>query len=137
MQAAFIVVVTAVAFNVSWGDPFAARLLIALFGLVAARRGAAGRGAVAERRPGRVAGGVRGSRAGGAGRLHGPVAIMPDAMQSIGRLIPHSWALLGLQELIRGGGGIETVLPNVLVLAVYGVVLMGVAGWRFRKAISG
>jgi hypothetical protein len=58
-------------------------------------------------------------------------------MQSIARLIPHSWALLGLQELIRGGGGVASVAPNVAVLAVYGVVLMGVAGWRFRKAIAG
>ena len=36
LQAAYIVLVTTVAFNVSWGDPLAAAALIALFGLVAA-----------------------------------------------------------------------------------------------------
>ena len=27
--------------------------------------------------------------------------------------------------------------PNVAVLAVYATVVMGLAAWRFRKAISG
>ena len=66
-----------------------------------------------------------------------PWQMMPDVMQAVGRLIPHSWALLGLQELVRTGGGVSTVLPNIGVLAVYGTVLMGLAGWRFRKAIAG
>lgn len=137
MQAAYIVIVTAVAFNVSWGDPLAAGVIIALFGLVAAGFallvGALSRNA---------------DQAGSLGVFLGlalaalggcliPFAIMPDAMQSIARLIPHSWALLGLQELIRTGGGLETVALNVVVLAVYAAVVMALAAWRFRKAISG
>ena len=137
MQAAYIVVVTAVAFNVSWGDPLAAGVIIALFGLVAAGFallvGAMSRNA---------------DQAGSLGVFLGlalaalggcmiPFAVMPDAMQSIARLIPHSWALLGLQELIRTGGGLETVALNVAVLAVYAAVVMALAAWRFRKAISG
>ncbi len=137
MQAAYIVLVTAVAFNVSWGDPLAASVIIALFGLVAAGFallvGALSRNA---------------DQAGSLGVFLGlalaalggclvPFAFMPDAMQSIARLIPHSWALLGLQELIRTGGGLETVALNVAVLAVYAAVVMTLAAWRFRKAISG
>ena len=66
-----------------------------------------------------------------------PFQVMPDAMQSFARLIPHSWALLGLQSLMRSGGGIEPVLPNLAVLAGFAVVLLGLAAWRFRKAITG
>ena len=62
---------------------------------------------------------------------------MPDVMQSVAKVIPHSWALLGLQETIKTGGGLDTVLLNVAVLALYGAVLMGLAAWRFRKAIAG
>jgi ABC-type transport system involved in multi-copper enzyme maturation permease subunit len=58
-------------------------------------------------------------------------------MQTVAKLVPQSWALLGLQETIRTGGGPVTVLPNIVVLAVYGAVLMGLAAWRFRKAIAG
>ena len=137
LQAAYIVLVTAVAFNVTWGDPLAASVIIALFGLVAAGFallvGALSRNA---------------DQAGSLGVFLGlalaalggcliPFAFMPDAMQSIARLIPHSWALLGLQELIRSGGGLETVVLNVVVLAVYAAVVMTLAAWRFRKAISG
>ena len=66
-----------------------------------------------------------------------PFQVMPDAMQSIARFIPHSWALQGLQELVRTGGGLSTVLPNAAVLAGFAVMLLGLAAWRFRKAITG
>jgi ABC-2 type transport system permease protein len=137
LQAAYIVLVTAVAFNVTWGDPLASATIIALFGLVAA--GAAMLVGALSRNADQASslGVFVGLALGALGGCMIPWQLMPEAMQSIARLIPHSWALLGLQELIRGGGGISTVVPNLLVLAVYGVVLMGVAGWRFRKAISG
>ena len=57
-------------------------------------------------------------------------------MQSIARLIPQSWALTGLQSLIIDGGGIESVAQNLAVLAAFAVVLLGLASWRFRKAIT-
>ena len=105
MQAAYIVVVTAVAFNVSWGDPLAAGAIIALFGLVAARLRAAGRGLSRNADQASSLGVFLGLALGALGGCLIPFAIMPDAMQSIARLIPHSWALLGLQELIRTAAG--------------------------------
>ncbi|HYO42386.1 MAG TPA: ABC transporter permease [Candidatus Limnocylindrales bacterium] len=137
LQAAYIVAVTAIVFGVSWGDPLAAGVIIALFGLVAA--GAAMLvGALSHNADQASSLGVfAGLALGALGGCMIPWQMMPDVMQSIARLIPHSWALLGLQELVRTGGGLSTVAPNVAVLAVYGVVLMGLAGWRFRKAIAG
>lgn len=137
LQAAYIVAVTTIAFGVSWGDPLAAGVIIALFGLVAA--GAAMLvGALSENGDQASSLGVfAGLALGALGGCMIPWQMMPDVMQSIARVIPHSWALLGLQELVRTGGGISTVLPNIAVLAVYGLALMGLAGWRFRKAIAG
>ena len=66
-----------------------------------------------------------------------PIQTMPDVMQQVSRFIPHSWALLGLQSLIRDGGGIDSVATNLAVLVGFGVVLMTLAVWRFRKAIAG
>jgi ABC-2 type transport system permease protein len=137
LQAAYIVVVTAVAFNVSWGNPLAAGVIIALFGLVAAGF-ALLVGALSRNADQASSLGVfLGLALAALGGCLIPFAIMPPAMQSIARLIPHSWALLGLQELIRSGGGLETVVLNVVVLAVYAAVVMAIAAWRFRKAISG
>ena len=66
-----------------------------------------------------------------------PLQIMPATMQSIARLIPHSWALTGLQSLIAEGGGIASVATNLAVLAGFAVVLMALASWRLRRAIVG
>lgn len=137
LQAGYIVAVTAVAFNVAWGDPLAVAALIGLFCLAAAATallfGALSRNADQASSLGVFAGLALGALGG----CMIPFQIMPDAMQSIARLLPHSWALLGLQDLVRTGEGIGSVLPNLAVLAGYAVVLMGLAAWRFRKAITG
>jgi ABC-2 type transport system permease protein len=137
LQAGYIVVVTAVVFGVSWGNPVTAGVLIVLFGVVAA--GAAMLVGSSSRNPDQAAsmGVFLGLALGALGGCMIPLQVMPPVMQSVARLIPHSWALLGLQDTIKTGGGLETVLPNVAVLAVYGAVLMGFAAWRFRKAIAG
>ena len=137
MQATYIVVVTAVVFGVSWGDPLAAGALILAFGVVAAAV-ALLVGAISTNP--QQAGSVGVFVGLGLGALGGcmiPYQSMPDAMQQVARLIPHSWALQGLQTLIRDGGGIETVVPNLAVLVGFAVVLMSLAAWRFRKAIAG
>ena len=43
----------------------------------------------------------------------------------------------GAQSLVRDGGGIDSVATNLVVLAGFAVVLLGLATWRFRKAITG
>jgi ABC-2 type transport system permease protein len=122
---------------VSWGDPLAAGAIVVLFCLVAA--GAAMLvGAVA--RDGDQAsslGVFAGLALGALGGCMIPYQVMPPAMQSIARLIPHSWAVLGLQSLIREGGGIASVAPNLAVLAGWAIVLLAPATWRFRKSIAG
>jgi ABC-2 type transport system permease protein len=137
LQAAYIVAMTSLVFGVSWGDPLAAAAIIALFGLVAA--GAAMLVGAQSRNADQASslGVFAGLALGALGGCMIPWQFMPDAMQSIARLIPHSWALLGLQQLVREGGGIASVAPNLAVLAVYGIGLMALASWRFRKAITG
>jgi ABC-2 type transport system permease protein len=137
LQAAFIVIVTAVLFNVSWGDPLAAGALIAMFCLVAAAT-ALLVGAVA-RNPDQASslGVFAGLALGALGGCMIPFQVMPPVMQSLARVIPHSWALLGLQETIRDGTGIEAVLPNLAVLAGFAAVLLALATWRFRRSITG
>ena len=141
LQAAYIVAVTAIVFGVAWGDPIAAGALIALFGVVSA--GAAMLvGSLARNADQAGSIGVfAGLALGALGGCMVPYQIMPASMQAIAQLLPHSWALLGLQSLIgRGdagaGAGLAAVAPNLVVLAVYGAVVMGLATWRFRRTIA-
>jgi len=137
LQAVFIVALSALVFGVRWGDPLAAGVIIGLFGIAAAGL-ALLVGAIA-RDPDQASsmGVFVGLAFGALGGCMIPFQYMPQAMQSFARLLPHSWAVLGLQSLIRDGGGLGSVLPNVAVLAVWAVGSMALAAWRFRKAITG
>ena len=136
LQALYIVIVSTVVFGVTWGDPLAAAVIVALFCLVGA--GAAMLvGALARNGDQASSMGVfLGLALGALGGCMIPFQVMPPAMQSIARLIPHSWAVLGLQDLIRDGGGLAAVAPNLLVLLGFSVVLLSLATWRFRRVIS-
>jgi len=137
LQALYIVLVSTVVFGVSWGDPFAAAAIVALFCLVGA--GAAMLvGALARNGDQASSMGVfLGLALGALGGCMIPFQVMPPAMQSIARLVPHSWAVLGLQDLIRDGGGIAAIAPNLVVLLGFSVVLLSLATWRFRRVIAG
>jgi ABC-2 type transport system permease protein len=136
-QAAIIVTVTAVVFGVSWGDPLAAGALILAFGTVAAAVAMLVGAISTNPQQASSVGVFAGLALGALGGCMIPFQTMPDAMQQVARFIPHSWALQGLQTLIRDGGGIETVALNLAVLLAFAVVLMSIAAWRFRKAIAG
>jgi linearmycin/streptolysin S transport system permease protein len=138
LQATYIVAVSAFVFNVDWGDPLAAGAIIATFALVASAI-AVLVGAIASSSDQAGALGVFiGLTLGALGGCMVPFQLMPDAMQAVARLLPHSWAVLGLQDLMGGtsAGGPASVAPNVAILAAYGVVVMAFATWRFRRAIS-
>lgn len=136
LQAAYIVAISALAFHVAWGDPLATGTLIALFGLCSA--GVAMLVGAVAGNPSQASslGVFAGLGLGALGGCMIPYAMMPPAMQQVARLLPHSWALLGIQSLISDGGGIDTVALNIAVLAAWGAVAMGLAAWQLRRALT-
>ena len=136
LQAGYIVAMSAVVFGVVWGDPLAVGVLILAFGLVAASVAMLVGALAGNAQQAGSLGVFVGLALGALGGCMIPMQVMPDAMQQVARLVPHSWALTGLQSLITGGG-IETVLPNLAVLLLFVAVLLPLAAWRFRRAITG
>ena len=51
-----------------------------------------------------------------------PMEIVPETMKIIGHLFPTAWAMDSLHRLISFGGGLETVLAPLGVLALFAVV---------------
>ena len=135
-QAAYIVLVTAILFQVSWGDPLASGALIALFALVAAAAAMLVGAVSRDEAQARSRGALFGLALGALGGCMIPFQSMSATMQSIARLVPHSWAVLGVQSVIGGGAGLASVAINVAVLAGYAAVLMVLAGRRYRRAIT-
>jgi ABC-2 type transport system permease protein len=137
LQAVVIVAMSALAFGVDWGDPLAALALVVTFSLVSAAVamlvGAMSRDA---EQAGSI--GVFASLALAAlGGCMIPLQFMPEVMQQLALLTPHAWAVLGFKALITEDADLVGVLPQVIVLLGYGTVVLMLATWRFRRAISG
>ncbi len=58
--------------------------------------------------------------------------IVPPVMRAVGHLSPVAWAMDSYRSLLFENGGLMTVLPNIVVLAVFTVVCFGFAVWRFK-----
>jgi ABC-2 type transport system permease protein len=136
-QGAFIVVASTLLFGVEWGDPVAALAIVVAFSFVAA--GAALLvGAVA--RNASQAGAIGPALGMGLGLLGGtmvPPEVFPEAMRTLGHLTPHAWAMDAFRALTFEGADIVAILPSLGVLVAFAAVLLGLAAYRFRRAITG
>jgi ABC-2 type transport system permease protein len=65
-----------------------------------------------------------------------PAELFSPTMQRVAHVTPHAWALDGFAELVRRDGNTLDILPELGVLAVYAIGLLGLASWRLRVAIT-
>ncbi|MFC4533000.1 ABC transporter permease [Sphaerisporangium dianthi] len=136
LQGLIIMVGSALLFGVNWGDPLGAGALLAAFALV-------GSGAAmlvgAVLRSEQQAGGLGVLIGLGLGALGGsmvPIELFSDTMRAVAHLTPHAWAADGFAELVRRGGGIGDILPELGMLLAYAAALFLAGAWRFGKALT-
>ena len=135
-QAAYIVVATVLLFQVNWGDPLAASVVVLLFCVVSA--GASMLVGAALRNESQAIGVGIGLGI-GMGALGGsmvPLEIFPEGMRAVAFLTPHAWANEAMAELVRRDGGLGDVLTEVAVLAAYAAALLALATWRLRVVLT-
>ena len=136
VQGLYIIVLTLIIFQVDWGDPIGALLLLLFFSAVGAGAGVL-MGSVFTND--QQAGGVGVVVSLGLGALGGcmlPLELFSPTMQRVAHFTPHAWALDGYAELVRRGGTTLDILPELGVLAAYALVLFALAAWRLRVAIT-
>ncbi len=135
-QAAYIVVVTSLLFDVNWGDPLATTVVVLLFCLVA---GGAGMLLGATLRNDSQASGVGVGVGLGLAALGGsmaPLEIFPDTFRQVANITPHAWANEAMAEIVRRDGQLGDVLGEVVVLAGFAVVLLGLATVLLRRNLT-
>jgi ABC-2 type transport system permease protein len=136
LQGVVIMGGSALIFGVDWGTPVAAVLLMVAFALFASGAGLL-TGAVARTSEQAVAVGVLlGMAFGALGGAMMPLDLFSRTMRTVAHLTPHAWAVDGYAELVRRGGGLLDVLPQIGVLAAGAAVLLGVASWRLRRVLT-
>ena len=64
-----------------------------------------------------------------------PVDLLPAPFQFLSRCTYQYWAMDGYLRLVAGGAA-RSVLPNLLVMAVMGLLLFGAGTWFVRRRLS-
>lgn len=137
IQAALILVVGAVFFDVDWGDPVAIAAVVLVFAVVCSAAGLI-LGAFAKTPEQAPAIGVPLSI--GFAMLGGcmwPLFIVPDLVRQVGHLTPHAWAVDGLVEVVFDGGSLGSIGIELAVLSVFAVALGGLAILSLRRLTAG
>jgi len=65
-----------------------------------------------------------------------PIELFSPTLQRVAHLTPHAWAIDAFAELVRRGGTVVDILPELGVLSLYAVVLLSLAAWRLRVVIT-
>jgi ABC-2 type transport system permease protein len=134
-QAVFIIAATALLFGVEWGDPLGVMVLALAFSLVGAGI-AMLIGSIANNAEQASSMGVfAGLGVAALGGAMVPPEIFPEPMATISWVTPHRWALDGFRELILGASLSGLLLP-IGVLLAEGVILLSLATWRLRAALT-
>jgi ABC-2 type transport system permease protein len=61
-----------------------------------------------------------------------PIELFPTAMQNIVRILPTTWAMQGMLDLVLRGGGLMDVLPEAGVLLGFAAFFFMIGVMRFR-----
>lgn len=136
VQGIYIMLATLLLFQVDWGSPVGALAVLLAFSLVGAGAGLL-MGSVF--RNDQQAGGVAvliGLGLAALGGCMAPLDIFSPTMRTVAHFTPHAWAMDAFAELVRYGGGLGDILPELGVLLGFAVVLLGLAVWRLRAALT-
>lgn len=134
-QGAWILVLTALVFDVDWGNLPAAVAILVVFGAVGAGAGLLV-GALLDDE-GAVLGAamVVGLAVAALGGAMLPAELLSGVAATMSRFTPHAWALDAFAE-VRAGGGVADIVGELVVLAAIAVGLTGLASWRLRVVLT-
>jgi ABC-2 type transport system permease protein len=136
LQGVFIVLAAGLLFNVEWGDPVAAILVVTAFALTGTGAGMLlGSTFSNEQQAGGFAifGALMLAALGGS---MVPLEIFPDTMVTIAHFTPHAWGNDAFATLIRHGGGVADIGTELAVLTAYGVALVALSSSVFRRTLT-
>ncbi len=133
LQMALLVGFGALVLHVSWGkSPAALALILFCFGLTGTALGVA-LGAFARTRSQAAGLSVLFSMLLAAlGGAWWPLEVTPPAYQSIVKLLPSTWAMIGFQDVITRGQGVDGVLLEAGILLAFAALFFALGVWKLR-----
>lgn len=61
-----------------------------------------------------------------------PIELFPEVVQNIVKILPTTWAMQGMLDLVLRGQGLSAILPEAGVLCGFAVAFFAVGIWRFK-----
>ena len=136
VQGLIIIFGSALIFGVSWGNPAGAALILIMYSLVGAGAGMLLGSVFNNDQQASSVALLLGLGLAALGGSMAPLEVFPDTMKTIAHITPHAWGNDAFNDLVGQRGGVADILREVGVLAGYAVVLLALATWRLRKAIT-
>src|SRR6185503_20143721 len=132
IQMTLLVLFAVLAFKLNWGNPLGVFLILTCSALAAAAIGTTMGTFI--KSEGQATGlsimaGMLMSMLGGCWY---PLELFPAVMQNIARILPTTWAMQGLLDLLLRGAGVADILPEAGILLGFAVLFFSVGVWRFR-----
>jgi len=133
VQIALLVGVGALLFKINWGqDPLALTVILTAFAITGTALGVM-LGAFA--RTSRQAGGLSVMLSMLLAALGGawwPMEITPAAYQTAVKVLPSTWAMSGLTNVVMSGQGLTAILPQTGILLGFAVVFFTIGVWKLK-----
>jgi len=61
-----------------------------------------------------------------------PLEMFPQTVQYVVKILPTTWAMRGLLDIVLRGQGLKAILPDAGILLGFAVVFFGIGIWRFK-----
>ena len=135
-QAALIVLIGAVVFGVSWGDPVAAAALVLVWALVGAGAGVLSGTLFRTPEQASAIGPPVGIALAMLGGCMWPLSIVSSFMRQLGHVTPQAWAVDAWTDLLSRGGSLSSIAPKLAVLAAFAAGLLVLSTTRLRGVVA-
>ena len=136
LQALIIVVGSVLLFGVSWGDPLATAAVIFSFCLVATGAAVLLGSLVDNEGQAAPLALLLGLGLAALGGSMAPLEVFPSTARTIAHITPHAWANDAFSKLLKHGGDLVTVLPQIGVLLAFAAAAIAVAAWQLRRTLT-
>jgi ABC-2 type transport system permease protein len=123
-------------FGVEWGDPIGAAALLAVFALTASGAAMVMGSLLRTEQQAAGIGIMLGLGLAALGGSMLPIELFSDTMRTVARATPHAWANEAFAELVRHGGNLLDIAPQLAVLTCYALVLFLLGSWLLRRALT-
>jgi len=136
VQALIIVFGSLIFFGVNWGEPLGTAAVVVAFCLVGTGAAVLVGSLCSDEHQAQPIGFLLGLGMAALGGSMAPLEVFPKTARTIAHVTPHAWANDAFSKLLKHGGDLVTVLPQIAVLLAFAFAAISLAVWQLRRTLA-